>query len=57
MKLLFNAYDRETGDWPGLFAKADPRFKVTINRSHEREPNNSVGPTLAMVEAVWEGGG
>ena len=55
MKVLFNAHDRETGEWPELFAKADPRFKVTINKFHNREPNNDVGPTLALVEAVWEG--
>lgn len=55
MKILFNAHDRETGEWPELFAKADPRFRVLVNRFHDREPNNDVGPTLAMVEAMWEG--
>lgn len=55
MKVLFNAHDRETGEWPELFAKADSRFKVTINKFHNRELNNDVGPTLALVEAVWEG--
>jgi hypothetical protein len=53
MKVLFNAHDRETGEWPDLFAKADPRFKVTINKFHNREPNNDVGPTMGLIEAVW----
>jgi hypothetical protein len=55
MKIFFNAHDRETGEWPDLFAKADLRFKVTINKSHNREPNNDVGPTLGLIEAVWQG--
>ena len=55
MKVFFNAHDRETCEWPELFAKADPRFRLAINTSLEREPNNAVGPTLALVEAIWEG--
>jgi hypothetical protein len=55
MKILFNAHDRETSEWPELFAEADPRFRVVVNRFHDREPNNDVGPTLALVEAMWEG--
>jgi len=55
MKLLFNAHDRETGEWPEIFEKADPRFRVVVNKFHDREPGNDVGPTLALVEAVWEG--
>ena len=55
MKVLANAHDRETGEWPALFAKADPRFRIASNTFHNREPNNDVGPTLALVEAIWEG--
>ena len=55
MKILYNAHDRETGEWPELFAKADPRFKLVTNRFHAREPNNDIGPTLALLEAVWNG--
>lgn len=55
MKILFNAHDRETGEWLELFAKADPRFRVVNNKFHNREPNNDIGPTLALIEAVWEG--
>ena len=54
MKVFFNAHDRETSEWPELFRKADPRFRIITNKFHEREPNNDVGPTLALVEAVWE---
>jgi hypothetical protein len=55
MKILFNAHDRQTGEWPELFTKADHRFKVVTNKFHKREPNNDVGPTMALVEAMWEG--
>jgi hypothetical protein len=55
MAIFFNARDRETGKWPELFAKADPRFRIVTNKFHEREPNNERGPTLALVEAIWEG--
>jgi len=55
MKLLFNAHDRESWEWPELFAKADPRFRVKGVAVHAREPNNDSGPSMALVEAVWEG--
>ena len=55
MKVLFNSHDRESGEWPELLAKADSRFKVRNIKVYAREPSNEVGPTLAMVEAVWEG--
>lgn len=55
MKVFFNAHDRETGEWPELFLRADPRFRIVVNKFHRREPNNDVGPTLALVEAMFEG--
>lgn len=55
MKVLFNSHDREDAEWPELFAKADPRFKVNSVRAVLREPFNEGGPTLAVVEAIWEG--
>lgn len=55
MKVLFNGHDRESGEWPELLKRADPRFRVVVNKFHDREPNNDVGPTLALVEAIWDG--
>ena len=55
MKLFFNAHDREAGEWPALFARADPRFRVNGVKVVNREPNNDHGPSMALVEAVWEG--
>jgi hypothetical protein len=55
MKLLFNSHDLESWEWPEIFAKADARFKVARVAVHDREPNNSFGPSVALVEAVWEG--
>ena len=55
MKVLFNSHDLESWEWPELFAKADARFEVTSNTVHNREPSNNLGPSVALVEAVWEG--
>jgi len=55
MKLLFNSHDLESGEWPALFEKADSRFKIVTNTFNDRDPDNDVGRTLALVEAVWDG--
>jgi hypothetical protein len=55
MSVFFNARDRETCEWPNLFQKADSRFKIVTNKHHAREPGDDVGPTIALIEAIWEG--
>ena len=55
MRMLFNSHDLEAWEWPELFAKVDARFKVGRVAVVDREPGNSVGPSLVLVEAVWEG--
>jgi hypothetical protein len=55
MKLFYNSHDRESWEWPELFAKADPRFKVVSVTVHSRELENSHGPTMALVAAEWQG--
>jgi hypothetical protein len=55
MKLLFNAHDRERGEWEGLFARVDGRFRVAMPKVHLRDQGNVVGQEMVVVEAVWEG--
>lgn len=55
MMLLFNARDREAGDWEGLFAQADKRFKFLGVRMPTKEVDQVPPPMLLnIIEAVWE---
>ncbi|KAI1084347.1 S-adenosyl-L-methionine-dependent methyltransferase [Whalleya microplaca] len=48
MKQLLNAKEREMGEWPELFRKADPRFQYLGARRPE-------GGTSWIIEATWQG--
>ena len=55
MMVMFNARDREAGDWGRLFEEADPRFKFLGARVPSKNVEG-IPPTflLSIIEAVWE---
>jgi hypothetical protein len=55
MKMVFNGHDREISEWPLLFKKVDPHFRVRESKFDRRELGSLRGAPWALIEAVWEG--
>ena len=56
MMLLFNAHEREEGEWADLFEKADGKFRFTgLNVPPAGAMPAAIGTVMVTIEAIWDG--